>query len=198
MRDFQGLLPGGEEPEPEVPRGAVGRTVEAEVAFGLFPGQPGHGIVAALAVAGTATAVVARFMTLLQPQHRPARDQAQQRAKRADRAAPEAGDAPVQQQHPAKQQGQQQTLMETGLPDAEQLVLQQGAGGPLRHDPYWRSRRLVIGEARRAEDPGQVAASSVATNDLRESPVDSLEVGTVLIGYRHGFRQDPVQVIAVA
>ena len=132
---------------------ATAYAVHAHQALGFAPGNAADGIVAALAVEQAAVAFVARSRILVQPQHAPPGDRAQQRAQRANRPAPEPRHAQAGQQNGHEQNPQHQPLRKLLLTEIQHRELQnrmQNFAGQLDH------RDMTVLQRRKRRAHGKV------------------------------------------
>jgi hypothetical protein len=83
--------------------------------FGFAPGDAADGIVTTLTVEQAAVAVIADGVIFLEAENRPAGGDAEQSAKRANGAAPEAGEAEVKKKNKDEEQAEEEALTEMGL-----------------------------------------------------------------------------------
>src|SRR5208337_4889844 len=113
-----------EEAKSKAAMRATVHAVHAQVAFRLVPWDTAGGIISALAVEQAAVALVAGGLIFVQPQHRPPRDRAQQRAKRADGAAPQPRDAQAGEKNCNEQDSEEQTLRKMRLAEIQHDELQ--------------------------------------------------------------------------
>ena len=98
--------------------------IQAKMALGFVPGDATNGIVASLATEQATVAVVTRNRMLFKSKNRPPGDQAEQSAKRADRAAEKTSNTEIERQQEDQQQAEKKALAKVGLFEVQYCEVQ--------------------------------------------------------------------------